>query len=144
MEINLAGIDASLKEGESMIFGSSEWYLGFVEKTFDYMTTVIRQKNADYTGDGQFDANFTEATQFGIDPLGGLCNRMNDKMMRVKSYCKTGKLEVEGEGLKDCFQDLIGYSTMALGMLEKAEREATRPARFTGTVTEAIHQVNGE
>ena len=45
--------------------------------------------------------------------------RMGDKMQRVKSYCKQGKLQVPGEGVEDCFYDFIGYSLIALAMLKE-------------------------
>lgn len=99
-----------------------EW-LAFQAQVFDNIKELTRAKNADYTGgtDDPF-ANFREAEDFGVDVLVGLCVRMGDKFQRVKSYCTKGNLEVAGEGLDDAFSDLIGYSALALGLLEEARR----------------------
>jgi hypothetical protein len=48
---------------------------------------------------------------------------MQDKFQRAKAFCATGSLEVntEGDKAKDIFRDLIGYSLIALGMLERSD-----------------------
>jgi hypothetical protein len=38
-------------------------------------------------------------------------------MKRVQTYCKRGELQASNEGIEDAFEDLIGYSTIALAML---------------------------
>jgi hypothetical protein len=50
---------------------------------------------------------------------------MQDKFQRAKAFCKDGKLSVctEGDQAKDIFRDLIGYSLIALGMLERQDRQ---------------------
>lgn len=94
-------------------------YLAFVKKTLEDMQELIKAKNADYTnGAGPF-ANFEQASEYGVDPFQGLMLRMGDKMQRVKSYCKQGNLQVKGEGVDDCFKDFIGYSLIALAMLNE-------------------------
>jgi len=115
-------------------------YFQFIDKTFTDMRALIEKKNNDYTA-GALESdpfrNFREAEQFGIDPLAGLSNRMNDKFNRVKSFCKTGDLAVETEGVEDAFKDLIGYSLLALGMLEEQKNVATsddRQGEFSFTV----------
>ena len=93
-------------------------YLLFVEETLAGMTELIRKKNSDYTSGGGPFANFEASADFGVDPLVGLCLRMQDKWKRVQSYVKTGELLVDNEGIEDAFKDLIGYSCAALGMLK--------------------------
>lgn len=101
---------------------TTETYLAFVKQTLDAMQVKIKAKNADYTnGAGPF-ANFEQASDFGVDPFQGLMLRMGDKMQRVKSYCKQGKLEVANEGIEDCFYDFIGYSLIALAMLKEKSK----------------------
>lgn len=98
---------------------TTEEYLTFVAETLADMQTLIKAKNADYTnGAGPF-ANFEVASEFGVDPFQGLMLRISDKMQRVKSYCKQGDLQVKGEGVDDCFKDFIGYSLIALAMLNE-------------------------
>ncbi len=101
---------------------TSETYLAFVKSRLDGLQDKIRRKNSDYTnGAGPF-ANFDKSSEVGIDPLKGLVLRMSDKMQRIYSYCNKGELQVVGEGVEDSFEDLIGYSLIALAMLEEKKR----------------------
>ena len=98
-------------------------YTNFVNSMFQDMETLIREKNADYSpGDDPF-ANFRISEEIGIDPLKGLFLRIQDKLQRFKAWAATGELRVAGEGLEDVFKDLIGYSCLALGMLEEREND---------------------
>lgn len=101
---------------------TSQEYFEFQTRIFAEMAELTRAKNADYAGgtDNPF-ANFDEAAGFGVDPLVGLCVRMGDKMQRLKAFCKTGTLQVQtkGDTVADIFRDFIGYSVLALGMLER-------------------------
>ncbi len=101
---------------------SKEEYLFFVEQTFYDMQELIKKKNTDYTAGGGPFANFEESLSYGVDPLVGLSVRVGDKIQRLKSFCQSGKLEVENEGVEDIFKDLIGYSCIALGMLKERSR----------------------
>ena len=85
---------------------------------------LTAKKNNDYTGGETCDnpfANFDASTEFGVDPLVGVCIRMQDKFQRAKAFCADGKLSVNSDGdkAKDIFRDLIGYSLIAIGMLER-------------------------
>jgi hypothetical protein len=48
---------------------------------------------------------------------------MQDKFQRAKAFCADGSLNVNtnGDQSKDIFRDLIGYSLIAIGMLEREE-----------------------
>lgn len=107
---------------------TKEEWLEFQAQVFDDMKELTRAKNADYTGgtDDPF-ANFRESEDFGVPTLTGLCVRMGDKFKRVKSFATKGKLEVAGEGVDDAFRDLIGYSCLALGLIEESKRQANVP-----------------
>lgn len=95
-------------------------YMAFIEKTFSEMTTLIKAKNSDYTaGSNDPFANFRQSVDYGVDPLSGVMVRVGDKLQRIKSFTKNGKLEVVNEGVEDAFRDLIGYSLIALGMLSE-------------------------
>ena len=98
---------------------TTEEYFQFIDTLNKEMVSLVRRKNADYTsGKGPF-ANFKVSENFGVDPITGLAVRMGDKMQRLQSYCKQGKLEVEDEGLAEIAYDFIGYSWLLLGMLEE-------------------------
>lgn len=97
----------------------NSWKLDEVFSILDMM----RNKQLDYASYKDPLSNFTRSANFGVDPLIGLSLRMSDKMARLESYCKNGKLAVENEGLEDIFKDLIGYSVIALAMLHQDEWE---------------------
>jgi hypothetical protein len=102
---------------------NKEWWFTYQAQIFNDIRSLTKKKNDDYTGGASTSnpfANFDEAEDFGVDPLLGLSLRMGDKMQRLKSYCNEGlSLETEGDTLADIFKDLIGYSSIALGMLER-------------------------
>ena len=94
----------------------------FVGSTFIYIQKILDGKNSDYAKDDSPFSNFEKASGFGVDRLTGLSIRMSDKMARLESYCKKGELKSHDDGLKDIFFDLIGYSVIALAMIEEEER----------------------
>lgn len=98
---------------------TTEEYFQFIDTLNKEMVSLVKRKNADYTsGKGPF-ANFKAAKNYGVDPLVGLSVRIGDKIQRLQSFCSMGELQVENEGIGDVFRDLIGYSWIALGMLEE-------------------------
>jgi hypothetical protein len=100
---------------------SCDDYLTFVEGLFESMLELITTKNKDYTAGGSAFANADKAIEYGVDPMVGVLLRMEDKMQRVRSYIKSGELAVKGEGIEEAFKDIIGYSSMCLGMLEQGK-----------------------
>ena len=66
-------------------------------------------------------ANFDGSEEFGIDPLVGVAIRMQDKFQRLKAFCKDGELSLDtkGDTVRDIYRDLIGYSLISLGMIER-------------------------
>jgi hypothetical protein len=104
-------------------------YIAFAEAEMNRVLAIVRKKNSDYTGGTECTdpfANFTISTDFGVPPLTGLCIRMADKFQRVKTFCRDGKMAQSNEGAVDAFRDIIGYSLIALGMLEE-QRELYDP-----------------
>ncbi len=102
---------------------NKEWWFTFQHNTFEELKELTKKKNNDYTGGREHSnpfANFDEAEGFGIDPIVGLSLRIGDKMQRLRAFCNAGlSLETKGDTVADIFKDLIGYSTLALGMLER-------------------------
>lgn len=103
-------------------FTKANW-LKFQRETFDEIISLTKAKNSDYTGgtDDPF-ANFRMAEEIGMTALHGLVLRMGDKWQRVKSYMAKGELAVKGEGIEDAFRDMIGYSVLALGLIEESKK----------------------
>jgi len=104
------------------------WWENFRRQEVDSILEMTAHKNNDYTGGETCDnpfANFDGSTEFGVHPLTGICIRMQDKFQRAKSFCADGSLQVNtnGDQSKDIFRDLIGYSLIAIGMLEREESE---------------------
>jgi len=101
-----------------------DWYDEFREEVVERLLAVTAKKNNDYTtgttNTNPF-ANFDRSEDFGVQPLVGLCIRMQDKFQRAMTFAKDGKLKVtEGnDQVEDIFLDLMGYSLLALGMLER-------------------------
>lgn len=96
----------------------------FVPVILKEIETILKNKNNDYTArsDSAF-ANFEQASEYGVDPLVGLCVRMGDKHKRVQTFCKNGHLAVKSERVEDAFIDMIGYCILALAMLEDRDDE---------------------
>lgn len=104
------------------------WWDKFRSEEMDDILAMTANKNSDYTGGKTCDnpfANFDASTEFGVHPLTGICIRMQDKFQRAKAFCTDGQLKVvtKGDQSKDIFRDLIGYSLIAIGMLDRAEKE---------------------
>ena len=104
------------------------WWDKFRQEEIDSILTMTANKNSDYTGGKTCQnpfANFDASIEFGVHPLTGICIRMQDKFQRAKAFCSDGSLQVDtkGDQSKDIFRDLIGYSLIAIGMLERAEKE---------------------
>ena len=104
------------------------WWEDFRRKEVDSILEMTAHKNNDYTGGETNDkpfANFDGSTEFGVHPLTGICIRMQDKFQRAKAFCADGSLNVNtnGDQSKDIFRDLIGYSLIAIGMLEREEKK---------------------
>jgi hypothetical protein len=105
-------------------FYTKKWWEEFRRQEVEEILSLTADKNNDYTGGSSCDnpfANFDGSSEFGIDPLLGLSLRMQDKFQRIKSFCRDGELAVneKGDTVRDIYRDLIGYSLIALGMLER-------------------------
>lgn len=93
---------------------------------------LMTRKNHDYTsGSGDPFANFRGSSYLGIDPVLGVMLRMQDKMMRVRTFVEKGELKVKGESIKDALIDLINYTVLMYGIIEEGKvtpaTEATNP-----------------
>lgn len=97
------------------------------EQTCERTRDIMRRKNSDYTGGkGATDAlaNFKTASILGLHPVTGLLLRMQDKLMRVKSFVSDGQLAVADEPVEDACDDLVNYAILAKALLRE-ERGVT-------------------
>lgn len=87
---------------------------------------LMTRKNHDYTsGSGDSFANFRGSTYLGINPVLGVMLRMQDKMMRIKTFAEKGELKVKDEGIKDALVDLINYTVLMYGLIEEGKENQT-------------------
>lgn len=70
------------------------------------MLETFKKKNADY-------GNSTTQTfeEFGLTSY---AVRLSDKLNRIKTFCKKGKLEVEEESIMDTLLDMSNYCLLAI------------------------------
>lgn len=84
------------------------------------MVEVMKKKNSDYSGaDADPFHNFKAVERAGVATVEqGFYTRMTDKMMRLASFIKNGKLMVEDEKVTDTLEDLANYSLLLTCYLE--------------------------
>jgi hypothetical protein len=86
---------------------------------------IMERKNSDYTGGKTATdalANFKASTALGLHPVMGLLLRLQDKLMRIRSFVADGELRVDGETVEDAFDDGINYLILGKALLrEQAE-----------------------
>lgn len=74
-------------------------------------------KQADYGREGDPFANVRSSDEFGVAGWVGAMIRLNDKVKRLQSFCRTGKLS--NEGVEDSLRDIAVYATIALCLFEE-------------------------
>lgn len=86
---------------------------------------IMMKKNHDYRGgSGDPYANFRGSVQLGISPIQGILLRVQDKIMRIKTFDEAGKLEVENEGIVDAIVDVQNYMDLIYGLVKEQSRES--------------------
>jgi len=75
------------------------------------------QKQSDYGTDTDAFANVRASREFGVPPWIGALVRLNDKIVRLKSFAKKGKLA--NESAKDSMMDIAVYALIALILYEE-------------------------
>lgn len=69
------------------------------------------RKGADYGTDSDQFANVNSASEFGVEPWRAALLKCNDKMTRLKAYCRRGTLA--NEGVEDSLLDAANYFAIA-------------------------------
>lgn len=86
---------------------------------------ISAAKNHDYAGGEDKDplANFKRVEAAGVEPIVGLVVRMLDKVGRIETFMREGKLLVPGETVEDAFSDLGNYCFLAIALMEDMKNE---------------------
>lgn len=84
------------------------------------MEDLHNSKSADYGSEDDPLANIRQGADFvDIEPWRGCMVRIADKVQRLRTYCKTGKLV--HEGVRDTLLDLAAYSLLAIVLHEETQ-----------------------
>ena len=77
-------------------------------------------KSQDYGSESDPLANIRQGAEFvGIEPWRGCLVRVADKVQRLKTYCRTGRLV--HEGVRDTLLDLAAYSLLAIVLFDEGK-----------------------
>jgi len=95
------------------------------KETCDAAQEIMRQKNSDYTGGSRATdalANFKASLALNLHPVTGLLLRVQDKIMRIRSFVADGELRVMNESVEDACDDIVNYAILCKALLrEEAE-----------------------
>ncbi|WP_277264786.1 DUF1599 domain-containing protein [Prevotella corporis] len=101
--LNVSCIESFHKENEDKLISCKE--IEFAELT-KQMFETFKKKNADYG-----DSTSQTFKEFGLTSY---AIRLNDKLNRIKSFCKKGELEVNDESVIDTLKDMANYCLLAI------------------------------
>lgn len=101
--LNVSCIESFHKENEDKLVSCKE--IEFVKLTRQMLET-FKKKNADYG-----DSTTQTFKEFGLTSY---AIRLNDKLNRIKSFCKKGELEVKDERIIDTLMDMASYCLLAV------------------------------
>lgn len=78
-------------------------------------------KSQDYGSESDPLANIRQGAEFvGIEPWRGCMVRVADKVQRLRTFCKTGRLV--HEGVRDTLLDLAAYSLLAIVLFDEGKK----------------------
>lgn len=86
------------------------------------MQKLHESKSADYGSEDDPLANIRQGADFvNIEPWRGCMVRIADKVQRLRTYCRTGRLV--HEGVRDTLLDLSAYSLLAIVLFDEQQRD---------------------
>jgi len=89
----------------------------------EIMKDVHSIKNHDYAGDKKDPLrNFRMCEGMGIEAWQGVLVRISDKISRLFSFSRQGKLKVKDESVADTFIDLANYALLGLILYEEKNK----------------------
>jgi hypothetical protein len=84
------------------------------------MEQLHKSKSADYGSEQDPLANIRNGADFvDIDPWKAAFVRIADKVQRLRTYCRTGRLV--HEGVRDTLLDLAAYSLLAIVLFDEEQ-----------------------
>ena len=87
------------------------------------MRRLHESKSADYGSEDDPLANIRQGADFvNIEAWRGCMVRIADKVQRLRTYCRTGRLV--HEGVRDTLLDLSAYSLLAIVLFDEGQRDA--------------------
>ena len=87
------------------------------------MRRLHESKSADYGSEDDPLANIRQGADFvNIEAWRGCMVRIADKVQRLRTYCRTGRLV--HEGVRDTLLDLSAYSLLAIVLFDEGQRES--------------------
>lgn len=93
--------------------------LPFLE-LLEELRTLHLSKSQDYGSESDPLANIRQGAEFvGIEPWRGCMVRVADKVQRLRTYCRTGRLV--HEGVRDTLLDLAAYSLLAIVLFDEGK-----------------------
>ena len=96
---------------------SSVAFLNLLEE----MRRLHESKSADYGSEDDPLANIRQGADFvDIEAWRGCMVRIADKVQRLRTYCRTGRLV--HEGVRDTLLDLSAYSLLAIVLFDEGQR----------------------
>jgi hypothetical protein len=105
----------------------------------------MERKNSDYTGGKTATdalANFKASAALGLHPVMGLLLRLQDKLMRIRSFVSDGELRVDGETVEDAFDDGINYLVLGKALLR--EQAGNKPMTIEEVISTPEWQAAAE
>jgi hypothetical protein len=97
-----------------------EFHLAFCYRAYQ----ICAKKNHDYAGAEGMSPwrNFETCEQLGLARTeAGFLIRMGDKLNRLVTFVRDGRLAVDNEGAMDALLDIINYSILLAAYMQKRE-----------------------
>lgn len=102
-------------------------------KFHEEITTEARKlmslKNRDYAGNDGLEpfANFTRVESMGICKTEeGFLVRLTDKMSRLSSFVRSGKMNVKDESFRDTCVDVINYMVLLVAYMKDKDEKGKK------------------
>ncbi len=94
------------------------------------------KKAADYGTDEDYLHNLRASEGWGVSAWLGTLIRLTDKVNRLQTYAKTGKLA--NEGVRDSLQDLAAYALLALVLFDETTEDTNEVTRHLAPGSDSI------
>jgi hypothetical protein len=123
------GYDADTLRAARDFVAARQEFKGFDQPTtsqrfldlLDEMRRLHESKSQDYGSETDPLANIRQGAEFvGIEPWRGCMVRIADKVQRLKTFCRTGRLV--HEGVRDTLLDLSAYSLLAIVLFDEGNQ----------------------